>query len=52
MDNSPLLPIIVALPRMLMRIERDLPTARLEEKRRLETRARLIHELLAPRPAT
>jgi hypothetical protein len=35
MDNSPyldlpLLPIIVALPRMLMRIERDLPTARPE----------------------
>jgi len=35
---------------MLAKIERELPTARPEEKRRLEMRARSIHELLAPRP--
>jgi len=46
--DLPLLPITVALPRMLVRIEGELPTARPEEKRRLEMRARLIHQLLAP----
>ena len=53
MDNSPYLdkpfvPLTVALPRMLARIESELPTARPEEKHRLEMRAGLIHELLAP----
>jgi len=57
MDHSPYLdkpfvPLAVALPRMLAKIEREQPTARPEEKRRLEIRARLIHELLAPRPVT
>jgi hypothetical protein len=37
---------------MLAMIESELPTARPEEKRRLEIRARLIHELLAPRTVT
>jgi hypothetical protein len=37
---------------MLAKIESELPTARPEEKRRLEIRARLIHELLAPRTVT
>jgi len=44
--------LTVALQPMLVRIERELPNARPEEKRRLETRARLIHELLASRPVT
>jgi hypothetical protein len=57
MDNSPyldqpLFSLAVALPRMLAKIESELPTARPEDKRRLEKLARLIHELLAPRPAT
>jgi len=38
------------LPRMLERIEAEITKAGPEEKRRLETRAQLIHELLAPRP--
>ena len=50
--DKPFVPLAVALPRMLMRIERDLPTARPEENRRLESRARLIRDLLAPRPVT
>ena len=50
--DLPLLPITVALPRMLVRIEGELPNARPEEKRRLEMRARLIHQLLAPEPIT
>jgi len=37
---------------MPTKIESELPTARPDEKRRLEIRARLIHELLAPRPIT
>jgi hypothetical protein len=41
-----------ALPRMLAKIESELPTARPEEQRRLEGRARLIYELLAPPPVT
>jgi len=57
MDNSPyldrpLLPLAIALPRMLAKIESELPAARPAEKRRLETRARLMRELLASRPVT
>jgi hypothetical protein len=37
---------------MLAKIESELPMARPEEQRRLETRARLIHELLTPQPVT
>jgi len=48
--DRPLLPVTVALPRMLARIETELPTARPEEKRRLEIRALLIHDLLASQP--
>ena len=48
--DKPFVPLAVALPRMLAQIESALPTARPEEKRRLEMRARSIHELLAPRP--
>jgi hypothetical protein len=40
------------LAAMLARMESELPMGRPEEQRRLETRARLIHELLAPRPVT
>ena len=47
--DEPLLPLVIALPRLLAKIESELPTARPEEKRRLEMRARLIHELLALR---
>jgi hypothetical protein len=36
---------------MLAKIESELPTATPEEKLQLETRARLIRELLAPRKA-
>jgi len=57
MDNSPYLdkpfvPVAVALPRMLATIERELPTARPEEKHRLEMRAGQMRELLASRPVT
>ena len=57
MDHSayldlPLLPVAVALPRMLAKIEGELATAGPQEKRRLEQRARMIDELLAPRPVT
>ena len=53
MDHSPyldeaLLPLVIALPRMLAKIESELPTARPEERRRLETRAVLVRSLLAP----
>jgi hypothetical protein len=53
MDNSPycdqpLFPLAVALPRMLARIESELPTALPKEKRCLETRAELMRGLLAP----
>jgi len=37
---------------MLARIESELHLARPEEKRRLEIRAGVIRELLAPRPIT
>jgi hypothetical protein len=50
--DKPLLPLAVALPRMLDQIEAEIISARPEEKRQLETRARLIYELLAPRPVT
>jgi len=57
MNNSPYLdkpfvPLAVALPRMLSKIESELPTARPEEKHQLEGRARLIYELLALPPVT
>jgi hypothetical protein len=53
MNNSPyldrpLLPLAVALPRMLAQIEADLATAGPAETRRLRQRAELIHGLLAP----
>ena len=48
--DQPLHPVTVALPRMLARIETELPTAPPEEKRRLEMRALLIHDLLASQP--
>ena len=53
MNNSPyldrpLLPLAVALPRMLERIEAALATAGPAETRRLRYRAELIRELLAP----
>jgi hypothetical protein len=54
MNNSPcldrpLLPLAVALPRMLAEIEADLATAGPAETRRLRQRAVLIRDLLAPR---
>jgi len=54
MNNSPyldrpLLPLAVALPRMLERIEAALATAGPAETRRLSRRAELIRGLLAPR---
>jgi len=53
MDHSPyldlpVLPLVIALPRMLARIESELPAARPEERSRLETRAVLVRSLLAP----
>ena len=48
--DLPLLPITVALPRMLVRIEGELPTARPEEKRRLEMRAELVCDLPRAQP--
>jgi hypothetical protein len=50
--DLPLLPLDIAVPRMLEKIEVEITTAGPEEKRRLETRAQLIRELLAPRPVT
>ena len=47
--DRPLLPLAVALPRMLEEIEADLATADPAETRRLSQRAELIRELLAPR---
>jgi hypothetical protein len=54
MNNSPyldrpLLPLAVALPRMLEKIEVGLATAGPTETRRLHQRADLIRELLTPR---
>ena len=53
MNNSPyldrpLLPLAVALPRMLEKIETELATAGPSETRRLRHRAELIRGLLAP----
>jgi len=50
--DQPLFPLAVALPRMLAKIESELPSSRLEVKRELEGRARLICELLALPPVT
>jgi hypothetical protein len=54
MNNSPyldrpLLPLAVALPRMLEKIEAVLGTAGPAERTRLSQRAELIRELLTPR---
>ena len=46
--DRPLLPLAVALPRMLEKIEADLTTAGPAKTRRLRQRAELIRELLAP----
>jgi hypothetical protein len=53
MNNSPyldrpLIPLAVALPRMLAKIEADLSTAGPAEQRRLRQRADLIRGLLTP----
>jgi hypothetical protein len=48
--DRPLLPLAVALPRMLTDIETALATAGPVETRRLRQRADLIRELLTPRP--
>ena len=45
--DRPLLPLAIALPRMLEQIAAELPTARPAEKRRLQRRAELIRHLLA-----
>jgi len=50
--DKPLVPLAVALPPMLARVETEIPSARPQERQRLENRARLIRELLAPRPVT
>jgi hypothetical protein len=46
--DRPLLPLAIALPRMLEKIEAVLGTAGPAETRRLRQRADLIRELLAP----
>jgi hypothetical protein len=46
--DRPLLPLAVALPRMLQEIEAALATAGPENKRRLRERAELIRGLLHP----
>jgi hypothetical protein len=46
--DRPLLPLAVALPRMLEKIETELATARPPEKRQLQERAELVRALLAP----
>jgi len=46
--DRPLLPLAVALPRMLDQIEVDLATAGPAETRRLRQRADLIRELITP----
>jgi len=52
--DKPLLPLAVALPRMLEKIETELANDNLEaaEERRLRQRAELIRGLLTPRPIT
>jgi hypothetical protein len=49
--DRPLLPLAVALPRMLAEIETALATTGAIETRRLRQRAELIRELLTPRRA-
>jgi hypothetical protein len=44
--DRPLLPLAVALPRMLVQIEAALDAAQPTEKFRLQQRAELIHGLL------
>jgi hypothetical protein len=46
--DRPLLPFVLALPRMLQEIEAALTTAGPAEARRLRQRAQLILDLLAP----
>jgi hypothetical protein len=46
--DGPLLPLAVALPRILEQIEADLATAGPAEKWRLRRRAELARELVAP----
>ena len=48
--DRPLLPLAVALPRMLAKIEAELANEKLQaaDKDRLRTRAKLIRGLLAP----
>ena len=46
--DRPLLPLAVALPRMLQEIEAALATAGPAKARRLRQRVELIRELLAP----
>ena len=50
--EQPLLPLAVALPRLLGKIEVELANKQLEaaEEERLRQRAELIHGLLAPQP--
>jgi hypothetical protein len=50
--DRPLLPLAVALPRMLEKIEVDLATAGPAETRRLRERAELIRGLLPPTAIT
>ena len=47
--DRPLLPLAVALPRMLERIEAELATAGPAETQRLRQRADLLRGLLRPR---
>jgi hypothetical protein len=47
--DRPLLPLAVALPRLLQEVEAALPIAGPAETRRLHKRADLIRGLLAPR---
>jgi len=46
--DRPLLPLALALPRMLQEIEAALATAGPDEARRLHKRAQLILDLLTP----
>ena len=50
--DRPLLPLSVALPRMLEKIEAELANVKVSavEKWRLRRRAELMRELLKPRP--
>jgi hypothetical protein len=52
--NRPLVPLVLALPRLLENIEAELADEELDtaEKGRLRWRAELIRRLLAPRPVT